>query len=300
VSVRKSVKKGLGRGFESLIPTDLLDESFDPTASQDEQVSELRNIKLTEIVADPDQPRRHFDETALEELSLSIAEHGILQPIVVTPKDGGYMIVAGERRFRAAHRAGLTKVPALVRTLSNQHKLELSLIENIQRRDLNALETATAYLKLRDQFNLTLDQIGQRVGGKSVSAISNTLRLLRLPASVRQALIDNKLREGQARPLIGLDESIIETVLPQIIKEEWSARKIEQFIVQLKKSGDTEQPASERNTEAQHAHEADTKQLAQRLSADVRIKTNARGAGQIVIRFSDEKDFERLQKILGS
>jgi ParB family chromosome partitioning protein len=300
VSVRKGVKKGLGRGFESLIPTDLLDESFDPTASQDEQVSELRNIKLTEIVADPDQPRRHFDETALEELSLSIAEHGILQPIVVTPKDGGYMIVAGERRFRAAHRAGLTKVPALVRTLSNQHKLELSLIENIQRRDLNALETATAYLKLRDQFNLTLDQIGQRVGGKSVSAISNTLRLLRLPASVRQALIDNKLREGQARPLIGLDESIIETVLPQIIKEEWSARKIEQFIVQLKKSGDTEQPASERNTEAQHAHEADTKQLAQRLSADVRIKTNARGAGQIVIRFSDEKDFERLQKILGS
>jgi ParB family chromosome partitioning protein len=300
VSVSKGLKKGLGRGFESLIPTDLLDESFDPTASQDEQVSELRNIKLTEIIADPEQPRRHFDETALEELSLSIAEHGILQPIVVTPKDGGYMIVAGERRFRAAHRAGLTKIPALVRTLSNQHKLELSLIENIQRRDLNALETATAYLKLRDQFNLTLDQIGQRVGGKSVSAISNTLRLLRLPANVRQALIDNKLSEGQARPLIGLDESIVESILPQIIKEEWSARKIEQFIVQLKKSAGTEQPVAERNAEAQQAHEADTKQLAQRLSADVRIKTNARGAGQIVIRFSDEKDFERLQKILGS
>lgn len=300
MSVSKGLKKGLGRGFESLIPTDLLDESFDPTATQDEQVSELRNIKLTEIVADPEQPRRHFDEAALEELSLSIAEHGILQPIVVTPKDGGYMIVAGERRFRAAHRAGLAKVPALVRTLSNQHKLELSLIENIQRRDLNALETATAYLKLRDQFNLTLDQIGQRVGGKSVSAISNTLRLLRLPANVRQALVDGKLSEGQARPLIGLDEAVIESVLPQIIKEEWSARKIEQFIVQLKKSAGTEQPVSERNTEAQQAHEADTKRLAQRLSADVRIKTNTRGAGQIVIRFSDEKDFERLQKILGS
>lgn len=300
MSVSKGLKKGLGRGFESLIPTDLLDESFDPTASQDEQVSELRNIKLTEIIADPEQPRRHFDETALEELSLSIAEHGILQPIVVTPKDGGYMIVAGERRFRAAHKAGLTKVPALVRTLSNQHKLELSLIENIQRRDLNALETATAYLKLRDQFNLTLDQIGQRVGGKSVSAISNTLRLLRLPSDVRQALIDGKLSEGQARPLIGLDESIIEGVLPQIIKEEWSARKIEQFIVQLKKSDGMEQPAAERNAVAQHAYEADTKQLAQRLRADVRIKTNTRGAGQIVIRFNDEKDFERLQKILGS
>jgi ParB family chromosome partitioning protein len=300
VSVKKGLKKGLGRGFESLIPTDLLDESFDPTASQDEQISELRNIKLTEVSADPDQPRRHFDEAALEELAASIAEHGILQPIVVTPKDGGYMIVAGERRYRAAHKAGLLKVPALVRTLSNQHKLELSLIENIQRRDLNALETATAYLKLRDQFNLTLDQIGHRVGGKSVSAISNTLRLLRLPASVRQALIEGKLREGQARPLIGLDEAIIEEILPQIVKEEWSARKIEQFIVQLKKSGSTKKDVEDKQSSVFQPHESDTKQLAERLAADVRIKTNARGAGQIVIRFSDEKDFARLQKMLNS
>jgi ParB family chromosome partitioning protein len=184
VSAKKS---GLGRGFESLIPTELLDESFDPTAKQDEQISDLRHIKLSEIIADPDQPRRSFDDVSLEELSASIKEHGILQPIVVTPHEGKYMIVAGERRFRAAGRAGVDKVPALVRTLSNQHKLELSLIENLQRRDLNPLETATAYLKLRDQFNLTLDQIGHRVGGKSVAAISNTLRLLRLPESVRDA-----------------------------------------------------------------------------------------------------------------
>ena len=200
-----SAKKGLGRGFDSLIPTELLDESFDPTAQQDDQVSDLRHIKLDEIAADPDQPRRHFDEEALSELAESIKEHGILQPIVVTPKGGKYQIVAGERRYRAALRAGLAKVPALVRTLSNQHKLELSLIENLQRRDLNVLETATAYLKLRDQFNLTLDQIGQRVGGKSVSTISNTLRLLRLPESVRSALADGRLREGQARPLINLE-----------------------------------------------------------------------------------------------
>jgi len=121
-----SAKKGLGRGFDSLIPTELLDESFDPTAQQDDQVSDLRHIKLDEIAADPDQPRRHFDEEALNELAESIREHGILQPIVVTPKGGKYLIVAGERRYRAALRAGLTKVPALVRTLSNQHKLELS------------------------------------------------------------------------------------------------------------------------------------------------------------------------------
>ena len=161
-----SKKKGLGRGFESLIPTELLDEAFDPTSQQDGKVSDLRHIKLSDIAADPDQPRRAFDEVALDELAASIKQHGVLQPIVVTPHKGGYMIVAGERRFRASEKLKLDTIPAIVRTLSNQHKLEVSLIENLQRRDLNPLETATAYLKLRDQFNLTLDEIGERVGGK--------------------------------------------------------------------------------------------------------------------------------------
>ena len=294
-----SLKKGLGRGFESLIPTDLLDESFDPTASQDEKVSELRNIKLSEIRADPDQPRRHFDEGALQELAASIAEHGILQPIVVTPHPEGYMIVAGERRFRAAGIAKLEKVPALVRTLGNQHRLELSLIENLQRRDLNPLETATAYLKLRDQFNLTLDEIGQRVGGKSVSAISNTLRLLRLPVAVRTALLDGKLTEGQARPLVGLDEAVINDLLPKLIKEEWSARKIEQFIVELKKT--TQATSAQKQTAVTPvAYEEDTKQLAKRLAAPVSVKTNAKGAGQIVIKFSSDDEFQRIQKLLAN
>ncbi|OGL23047.1 chromosome partitioning protein ParB [Candidatus Saccharibacteria bacterium RIFCSPHIGHO2_01_FULL_46_30] len=293
-----SVKKGLGRGFASLIPTELLDESFDPTAAQDEQISELRHIKLSEIVADPEQPRRHFDEVALDEMAASIKEHGILQPIVVTPYQGSYQIVAGERRYRASQLAGLDKIPALVRTLSGQHKLELSLIENLQRRDLNVLETATAYLKLRDQFNLTLDQIGERVGGKSVSAISNTLRLLRLPEVVRQAIADGKLREGQARPLIGLDETIILEVLPQILKEEWSARKIEQFIVTLKKGQQqaSDKPPAEQVTRS--LREKETKQLARRFATDVKIRTNTRGAGQIVIAFKSEEEFSRIQKML--
>lgn len=293
-----SVKKGLGRGFASLIPTELLDESFDPTAAQDEQISELRHIKLSEIVADPEQPRRHFDELALDEMAASIKEHGILQPIVVTPYQGSYQIVAGERRYRASQLAGLDKIPALVRTLSGQHKLELSLIENLQRRDLNVLETATAYLKLRDQFNLTLDQIGERVGGKSVSAISNTLRLLRLPEVVRQAIADGKIREGQARPLIGLDEAIILEVLPQILKEEWSARKIEQFIVTLKKG---QQQASDKTPAEQvtrSLREKETKQLARRFATDVKIRTNTRGAGQIVIVFKSDEEFSRIQKML--
>ena len=219
-----AAKKGLGRGFSSLIPTELLDESFDPTAEQDERMSELRHIKLDQIMADPDQPRRMFDEGALDEMAASIREHGVLQPIVVTPHGDGYQIVAGERRFRASQMAGLEKIPALVRTLSDQHRLELSLIENIQRKDLNILETATAYLKLRDQFNLTLEQIGVRVGGKSTSAVSNTLRLLRLPQQVRQALADGHIREGQARPLLGLDEQLATELLGKMIAEEWSAR----------------------------------------------------------------------------
>ena len=144
-----SAKKGLGRSFDSLIPTELLDESFDPISDQDDRVSDLRYIKLSEIVPDADQPRRVFDEDLLDELAESIKEHGVLQPIVVAPDKNGYKIVAGERRFRASQKVGLEKIPALVRTLSSQHKLELSLIENLQRSDLNPLETATAYLKLR-------------------------------------------------------------------------------------------------------------------------------------------------------
>ncbi|MBP6038455.1 MAG: ParB/RepB/Spo0J family partition protein [Candidatus Saccharimonas sp.] len=289
-------KSALGRSFESLIPTDVLDESFDPTAAQDERVSDLRHIKLSEIIADPDQPRRVFDELSLVELAESVKEHGLLQPIVVTPHEGGYMIVAGERRFRAAERVGLDKIPALVRTLSNQHKLEVSLIENLQRRDLNPLETATAYLKLRDQFNLTLDQIGQRVGGKSVAAISNTLRLLRLPAAVREAIVEGKLSEGQARPLISLDEDLVEKILPKILSEDWSARTIEQYAAQLKASGETKLTKPVQVND--HKYTQTVGFLTKQLNTPVRVKTNAKGSGQIVITFKNYKDLARIGKLL--
>lgn len=289
---------GLGRGLSSLIPTDVLDESFDPTAAQDEQVSDLRNILLDEIVPDPDQPRRNFDELALDELSASIKAHGILQPIVVRPHQGGYMIVAGERRYRAAERAGLEKIPVLVRTLSNQHKLELSLIENLQRRDLNPLETATAYLKLRDQFNLTLDEIGERVGGKSVSAVSNTLRLLRLPEAAREALADGRLREGQARPLISLEPEIVAQLLPRILAEEWSARMIEQQVNAIKHAAKTTaaKPTTSQATRDPYRQEAE--KFTMRFSSPVRVKASVRGAGQIVIPFRNDKEFQRIAKLL--
>lgn len=289
-----AAKKGLGRNFESLIPTELLDESFDPTAADDRTVSELRHIKLGEIVADKEQPRKHFDQAALAELTESIAQHGVLQPIVVTPKRGGYVIVAGERRYRAAKAAGLDKIPALVRTLSDQHKLELALIENIQRHDLNALETATAYAKLRDQFNLTLEQIGKSVGGKSMSTISNTLRLLRLPKPVQQALADKRISEGQARPLIDMDEQQALALLPRIIEEGLTTRAIE-ILARTSK-----QEAAVPRAIKQGATPFDTqrKELENRLGTNVRVTQTQRGSGQIVIRFKDADEFERIRKAM--
>lgn len=290
-------KSGLGRGFASLIPTELIDESLDPTASQDGQLSELREIKLSLIVANPDQPRRLFDEQAIDEMTQSITEHGVIQPIIVTPVDGKFQIVAGERRFRGATKAGLETIPALVRTLNDQHKLEISLIENIQRRDLNVLETATAYLKLRDQFNLSLDEIGTRVGGRSASSISNTLRLLRLPDNVKQAIRDGKLREGQARPLIGADAAIIDAVLPQILREEWSARKIEQFIVDLKNA---KKAAVQDEPDESSPYYQAGEQLSKRFSAKVQVRSNTRGSGKIVISFRNNEEFDRISKLLSN
>jgi len=291
-------KRGLGRGFESLIPIELLDESFDPTASQDQQISELRQIKIAEIVVDPDQPRKKFEQDSLDELAESVREHGVLQPIIVTPHSGGYQIVAGERRYHAAKIVGLDKIPALVRTLSGQHKLEISLIENLQRKDLNDMETATAYLKLRDQFNLTLEQIGKRVGNRSVGAVSNKLRLLKLPAFVQDLLVEGSMTEGQARPLIGLEEDITRKVIPRIIKEEWSARKVEQFIVDLKKNRTVPEMSQDRQIKEQ-PYSKQLKLIQNHLKTDVSILTNSKGAGRITIKFKNEKEFERLQKLLG-
>lgn len=290
------MKKGLGRGFDSLIPSTLIDETFDPTAAQDVKVSTLRELPVDEVKPDSGQPRRFFDEKALAELAASVHEHGIIQPIVVTPQGQGFVIVAGERRWRAARLAGLKTVPAIVRTLSGQHRLEISLIENLQRRDLNPIETATAYLKLRDQFNMTLEQIGERVGGKSISAVSNTLRLLKLPKEIQEAVFDGRMSEGQARPLIGLPEDTAEKLFERIIKEDWSTRRIEQWIALWKQA--KANPIEAKKQEDQ-PHGQALEQLTHRFKSSISIRTNARGAGKIVIPFKNAEDFERVRKLLG-
>jgi ParB family chromosome partitioning protein len=292
-------KKGLGRGFSSLIPTEMLiDDEFDPSLGVDEKISKLREIPLGDIIADPDQPRRHFDEDAIEALANSIKIHGVLQPIVVVKSakntSAKYMIVAGERRYRASTIAGLTEIPAIIRDLSGQNRLELSLIENLQRSDLNVLETATAYLKLRDQFNMTAEQIGQRVGGKSPSAVINTMRILKLPDTVKQHIRDGELSEGQARPLLKADEKTIKEILPKILSESWSARKIEQFMVQLKK----QRQSGEKKVLSKMPYENTIKKLSTKLNTNVSIRSSARGTGQITIKFKNEDELKRLEKIL--
>lgn len=289
-------KHGLGRSFDSLIPTDLLDEAFDPTADQDQRVSELRYIKITDIKPDPNQPRRDFESSSLSDLAESIKEHGVLQPIIVTPFRGSYQIVAGERRYRASLMVGLEKIPAIIRTLSSQHKLELSLIENIQRKDLNPLEMATAYLKLKDQFNMTLDQIGQRVGGLSGAAITNKIRLLRLSDYVKKHIVEGDLNEGQARTLVGVDEDTIKIVVPKIIKESWSVRKIEQFVVDLKKNRADGVTSIKKQITNPYRQEIDN--LSKSLKTEVKIHTNSKGAGHITIKFKNEDEFRRLESVL--
>lgn len=225
---------GLGRGFESLIPTELIDEEFDPTSLEDKKESKLKEIKLTDIVRDEEQPRREFSTESLEALAASIKEHGVLQPIVVTKEEDKYKIVAGERRWRASKIAGLEKIPAIVRTLDAQNRLELSIIENAQREDLNAIELATAYAKLQTQFNLTPEDIAAKVG-KSEQAINNTLRLLTLPDEVKKTMVKEHLTEGVMRPLVSRDEKTIKKVLPKIVAEGWTARKVERYFAENKK-----------------------------------------------------------------
>jgi ParB family transcriptional regulator, chromosome partitioning protein len=292
-------KKGLGRSFESLIPTELLDESFDVTIGQDDKVSDLRLIKFSEIHPDPDQPRQHFDEEALIELSQSIKEHGIIQPLVVTPDaKGGYIIVAGERRYRASQLIGLDRLPVLVRTLTDQHKLELSIIENVQRRDLTAIETATAYAKLRDQFNLTLEQIGVRVGGRSVSTISNTLRLLRLPYSAKEALADNQISEGQARPLIGVDTVLVDRLVPQIIAEKWSAREVERAVSSLRGTEVTGKKALPKKSSLAPVEKKVLDHLEKTVGTKVKIVTTPTGSGSIALKFKSIEERQRLIDLL--
>ena len=283
--------RGLGRGFDSLIPTELVEDEFDPTAPEDAQVSKFVELKLDDVVPDEEQPRRDFKLEQLEALANSIRKHGVSQPIVVVRDDGKYKIVAGERRWRASRLAEKVTIPAIVRTLDDQNRLELSLIENVQREDLNAIETATAYAKLKNQFNLATGEIAARVG-KSESAVINTMRLLSLPEDVKKVMVEKGLSEGQMRPLIKADPEIIEKVLARIVAEDWSARKVEQYMVAVKAAGvRTSVPRDDR-------YEAQAQDLDGKLGMKVKIRVSARGTGDLIVKFKNEEELDKLCSIL--
>ena len=290
----RTLKHGLGRGFESLIPTQLLEDEFDPTQKEDEQLSELRSIKLADIVPNPHQPRRTFTESSLEDMAASIKQYGVLQPIVVTKAADGYELVAGERRVRAARIAGLKVIPALVRSYNDQKKLEMALIENLHREDLNPLEIATAYLKLQQQFNMRLEEIAKVSGRQGVSTVSNTLRLLGLPPAAKRALADNAISEGHARQILAIKEpDVQQELLDLIIRNDWTVRKAEQFVIGYKEGAKNRETAVAKVRVETPA----TQNLSHRLNTSVTVKHMAHG-GRLIIEFKNDEDLERITGLL--
>ena len=282
--------KGLGRGFESLIPTDMAEEDWNMDISEavaePHDKGELKNVPLSKIDNDPSQPRRDFDPESLQALATSIAEHGVLQPIVLKPiadTDGRYQIIAGERRFRASKMAGRDTIPALVRNVSEQNRLELALVENVQREDLAPLEKARAYRQLKDEFNMSLEEIGSRVD-KGFESVKQTMRLLDLPESAKEIMTKHKLTEGQMKPLIGLPDDIIMKVLPRIVDDKLT-------VAEIKKIAE----GARRNKIVQ-IYEREKQAMAKALSLPVNVRTTGANKGTVSIQFKSQDQLRDIIK----
>lgn len=283
--MKATPKRVLGRGFETLLPT-----SFDKALIMGED-ERIQKLPIDSVAPNPDQPRRHFDPTALEELSISIREHGVVLPLVVRPiKDGSYRIIAGERRWRAAAMAGLKHVPAIVRTLKELEELEIALVENVQRVDLAPLEQAASLRRLHDQFSTPYEVVAKRLG-KATSTIVNIVRLLNLPPDAVEALTKQTITEGHARTILSLkkDPAAQTDLLNSIIKHGWNVRQAERYVSSLKDGVSEKSAVHERvNTETPA-----TKALSKRISAPVNIHRTARG-GKLEITFTTDEELERI------
>lgn len=278
-------KRGLGKGLGALIPE---------VGSVDRE--EVQEIAVREIRPNPRQPRKEFDPDKLAELAASIREHGVVQPILVRRTDEGYELVAGERRWRAAQEAGVEKIPAVVRSLSGAQVLEIALIENLQREDLNPIEEAEAYRRLIEEFGLNQETLAQRLG-KSRPQVSNTLRLLQLPDAVRQQVSAGRLSMGHAKVLLGLEDAAeMARVADRVVEEGLSVREVERVI--------EEAPARRRRPVGRKAPaEKDAEvaavegQLRERLGTPVRVVTGG-VKGRIEIAFYGNEDLVRLCDLL--
>jgi len=275
-------KRGLGWGLAALIP------------GADGAGATSLEIPLAELESNPLQPRRHFDQAALEELASTIKAHGVLTPVVVRRSAGGYQIVAGERRIRAARLAGLTRVPAIVREASNAQALEMALVENLQREDLNPLEAAEAYQRLIEEFGLTQEEVAQRVG-RDRSSVANALRLLRLPRRIREDIAAGSLSEGHARALLGLERQADQLkARDRIVAKGLSVRAAEALVRRLKRGDGKGAP---RPAAANPNLQALEEQLRQVLGTKVCIARTGPG-GTIEISFFSDEDLTRLVELL--
>lgn len=269
--------RGLGRGLEALLSND------------EETLYTINDIEMDLIQPRPDQPRQNFDEESLRELSESIKQHGVLQPILVRPLGGIYQIVAGERRWRAARLAELNTIPAVVKEMPDVQAAEISLVENLQRKDLNAVEEARALQKLSEEFNYTQEQLSNRLG-KSRSHIANTIRLLSLPQKVLDMVEKGMISAGHARALVGLSQTEQYRMAAQIAGKGMSVRDIEEKVRKSKKA-----PQPDKATiEVLEIEE----RIQKHLSTKARIKTKKKG-GVLEIPYFDEEDLERILEIIG-
>lgn len=283
-----STSRGLGKGFGALLPDDFDDSIL---LSSEERIQKL---DLDQIKPSEDQPRKQFDETALQELAESIKRYGILQPLVVTKRGDYYAIIAGERRWRAARLAGLAQVPTIVRSTEDLERLEIALVENVQRVDLSPLEQALSIERLHQQFSMSYNDIAGRLG-KAAPTVNNIVRLLQLPESAKQALRDNKISEGHARAILALkDQPEKQTeLLESIQKYGWSVRQAEQFVTSAKQGAKTSKEIKKTMaTKTEH-----TEKLSQKVKAPVSIRRTAKG-GRLEIHFADDKQLEAIIKTL--
>ena len=284
-------RSGLGRGLSSLIPADFTADS-----------GVYQEIDIKEVVPNRYQPREHFDEETLVSLSRSITEIGVIQPIVVRElEDGQYELIAGERRWRAAKRANLSAIPAIIRTSDDLSSLETAVVENLHRQDLNPLEEAAAYQQLVEEFGLTQDDVAQRVG-RSRSAVANTLRLLHLPPMVQRLLIEGQLSAGHARALLATpDRSEQERLATQIVQEGLTVRQIEEMLREedpTEPAGENESTAKQTIPKVPDAGVLELEELlAVRLDTRVSVKLG-KGPGKLVVDFADVDDLERIYRII--
>jgi ParB family chromosome partitioning protein len=282
--------KGLGKGFDVLMP-----QGFSAVLT-DREGERVQNLFISAVLANPDQPRRIFDDESLSGLAESIKQHGVLQPIIVTPSSmpSTYQIIAGERRWRASKLAGLDKIPAIVRSAQELEQLELAIVENIQRVDLSALEQAASISRLHELFSQSYEQIARRLG-KAESTVSNIVRLLTLPPAAQDALQSKKISEGHARAILALKDfpEAQEQLLLLIQKHSWSVRQAEQFVTATKNGAKTSDAAQKKTD----ANTPETESLQKLLKRPVTIARMAKG-GRLVIRFKSDDDLDELVKFL--